>query len=48
MNEIYHKGNRNLQDEFDSRKLADRLNERIVHEEITDEDSEFIIKGVKS
>jgi predicted pyridoxine 5'-phosphate oxidase superfamily flavin-nucleotide-binding protein len=43
MNEIYHNGNRNLQDEFDSRKLADRLNERIVHDEITDEDSEFII-----
>lgn len=31
---IYHDGNRVLQDEFDSRRLADRLVDVIVHEEI--------------
>ncbi len=42
MNNIYHMGSRDLQDQFDSRKLADRVNELIVHEEITDEEREFI------
>ena len=32
VNDIYHKGNRELQDQFDSLKLADRLNEIIVHD----------------
>ena len=39
---IYHQGNRTLQDEFDSRRLADRLNELIIHDTITDEDKAFI------
>jgi predicted pyridoxine 5'-phosphate oxidase superfamily flavin-nucleotide-binding protein len=38
----YHGGSRELQDEHDSRRLADRLLERKVHEEITDEDRAFI------
>jgi predicted pyridoxine 5'-phosphate oxidase superfamily flavin-nucleotide-binding protein len=42
MPDIYHNGNRDLQDEFDSRRLADRLTELIIHETITDEDKEFI------
>ncbi len=42
MNDIYHQGNLGLQDQFDSRKLADRVNELIVHDEITDEEREFI------
>ena len=42
MTDIYHKGNRNLQDEFDSRRLADRLTDLIIHETITDEDKVFI------
>lgn len=42
MNEFYKKGNRTLQDSFDSRKLADRLHELIVHDEITEQDQEFI------
>lgn len=42
MSDIYHRGNRELQDQFDSQKLADRLNETIVHDEITDEERKFI------
>jgi uncharacterized protein len=42
MKTIYHQGNRNLQDHFDSRKLADRLTELTVHDEITDRDRAFI------
>lgn len=42
MNDIYHKGNRDIQDQFDSRRLADRVNELIVHDEISDEDRNFI------
>jgi len=42
MPDIYHEGNRDLQDEFDSRRLADRLTELIIHDTITDEDKEFI------
>src|ERR671926_1989745 len=38
----YHGGSRELQDEHDTRRLADRLLERKVHEEITDEDRAFI------
>jgi predicted pyridoxine 5'-phosphate oxidase superfamily flavin-nucleotide-binding protein len=40
--DIYHKGNRDFQDQFDARKLADRVNELIVHDEMTAEDREFI------
>lgn len=42
MDSLYHKGNRNLQDRFDSRRLADRLSDTIVHTEITDRDRDFI------
>ncbi len=42
MKNIYHEGNRKLQDQFDSRKLADRLSDITVHEEITERDREFI------
>ena len=38
----YHGGSRELQDEHDTRRLADRLLERKVHDEITDEDRAFI------
>ena len=38
----YHGGSRELQDEHDTRRLADRLLERKVHAEITDEDRAFI------
>jgi len=42
MKNIYHEGNRDIQDQFDSRRLADRVNELIVHDDITDEDRDFI------
>jgi len=39
---IYHAGNRDWQDKFDSRRLADRLQELTVHDEIDDQDRAFI------
>jgi predicted pyridoxine 5'-phosphate oxidase superfamily flavin-nucleotide-binding protein len=38
----YHNGSRELQDRFDTRRLADRLEARTVHDAITPEDREFI------
>src|SRR3954453_5915291 len=38
----YHGGSREWQDEHDTRRLADRLLERKVHEQITEEDRAFI------
>lgn len=42
MTTIYHEGNRVLQDEFDSRRLADRLVDVIVHEKLEERDRAFI------
>jgi predicted pyridoxine 5'-phosphate oxidase superfamily flavin-nucleotide-binding protein len=42
MPSIYHDGNREMQDRFDTRRLADRLGEGAVHDTITDRDREFI------
>ncbi len=42
MSQLYHSGNRALQDRFDTRRLADRLEERIVVDFIDDEDKAFI------
>jgi uncharacterized protein len=42
MHPIYHAGNRVLQDRFDTRRLADRIEERIAHETIDDGDRAFI------
>ena len=42
MTELYHQGARELQDRFDTRRLADRLEEVKVHEAITDDDRAFI------
>jgi len=39
---IYHQGNRSLQDRFDTRRLADRLEERLVRDHIDDDDRAFI------
>jgi len=39
---MYHDGNRDLQDLFGSRALADRLAERLRRSEFTDEDSALI------
>ena len=42
MSDIYHGGNRRLQDQFDTRRLADRLDEAIVQDSIMPSDKDFI------
>jgi uncharacterized protein len=39
---LYHDGSRQLQDRFDTRRLADRMEEVIAHDVFTDADREFI------
>jgi predicted pyridoxine 5'-phosphate oxidase superfamily flavin-nucleotide-binding protein len=39
---LYHDGNRQLQDQFGSRALADRLEDKLARTEFTDGDREFI------
>jgi uncharacterized protein len=39
---VYHEGMRRLQDRFDTRRLADRLDEKLGRAEFTAEDREFI------
>lgn len=39
---LYHDRSRELQDRFDTRRLADRIEERIVHDQIDDGDRAFI------
>jgi predicted pyridoxine 5'-phosphate oxidase superfamily flavin-nucleotide-binding protein len=39
---LYHDGNRHLQDRFDTRRLADRMAERIVRDCLDDADRAFI------
>jgi predicted pyridoxine 5'-phosphate oxidase superfamily flavin-nucleotide-binding protein len=39
---MYHKGMRQLQDRFDTRPLADRLEKMFVHTTLTDNDRDFI------
>ena len=38
----YHAGMRSLQDRFDTRRLADRLDEKLAHRDFSDEDRAFI------
>ena len=42
MGEFYHPGMRELQDRFDSRRLADRLDEKLARSEFSEEDRAFI------
>ena len=42
MTELYHDGNRRLQDRFDTRRLADRIEERLRRDAFTAEDRAFI------
>ena len=42
MSDLYHSGNRRLQDQFDTRRLADRLEEVKVHDAFTPDDKAFI------
>ena len=39
---MFHSGSRELQDQFDTRRLADRLHERIVRAGFSDDDKAFI------
>jgi predicted pyridoxine 5'-phosphate oxidase superfamily flavin-nucleotide-binding protein len=39
---MFHDGNRRLQDEFDSRRIADRLEEKLTRQELTEQDRAFI------
>jgi predicted pyridoxine 5'-phosphate oxidase superfamily flavin-nucleotide-binding protein len=39
---MYHEGNRRLQDEFDSRRIADRLEEKLTRTTFTEDDKAFI------
>jgi uncharacterized protein len=42
MSILYHDGNRQLQDRFDSRRIADRLEERLTRTAFTPDDKTFI------
>lgn len=42
MDGVYHEGNRFWQDRFDTRRLADRIEERLVSDTIDEDDREFI------
>jgi predicted pyridoxine 5'-phosphate oxidase superfamily flavin-nucleotide-binding protein len=42
MSGMYHEGSRELQDQFDTRRLADRLEQVKVHDRFTPADKEFI------
>jgi predicted pyridoxine 5'-phosphate oxidase superfamily flavin-nucleotide-binding protein len=42
MSDIYHDGNRTWQEKFQTRQLADRLQQVIVHEEVDERDRQFI------
>ena len=44
MTELYHDAQRGLQDRFDTRRLADRIEERLVHDFIDEDDAEFILR----
>ena len=39
---MYHDGNRRLQDAFESRRIADRLEEKLTRTVFTDDDRQFI------
>ena len=39
---MYHEGNRRLQDEFESRGIADRLEEKLTRTAFTEDDKAFI------
>lgn len=43
---MFHDGNRRMQDEFDSRKIADRLEEKLTRREFTADDKDFIESAI--
>ena len=44
MSRVYHEGHRSLQERFDTRTLADRIEERLVRDVIDESDKAFIEK----
>jgi uncharacterized protein len=45
-NLMYHDGNRSLQDQFDSRRIADRLEQRLTRTAFTADDTAFIESAI--
>jgi uncharacterized protein len=43
MDEMFHEGNRELQERFDTRRLADRIENLLVHETFTGRDKAFVM-----
>ncbi len=43
---LYHDGNRQLQDQFDSRRISDRLEEKLTRREFTADDKAFIESAI--
>jgi predicted pyridoxine 5'-phosphate oxidase superfamily flavin-nucleotide-binding protein len=43
---MYHDGNRRLQDRFDSRRISDRLEQKLTRTAFTDDDRAFIESGI--
>jgi uncharacterized protein len=39
---MYHEGNRELQERFDTRRLADRIENLLVHDAFTERDKSFV------
>jgi uncharacterized protein len=42
---LYHEGNRQMQDRFDSRRIADRLQQVTLHDRFSDGDREFVARS---
>jgi hypothetical protein len=42
MSDFYHQGSRELQDRFDTRRLADRIEQRLVTDSLSESDCAFI------
>ena len=42
MTVMFHDGNRRLQDQFESRRIADRLEEKLTRQAFTENDRAFI------
>ena len=45
---LYHDGNRRLQDRFDSRRIADRLEEVTLHTAFSERDRELVAQRQRS
>ena len=43
---MYHEGNRQLQDAFDSRRISDRLEEKLTRTAFTADDKAFIESAI--